>query len=92
MDRMCGSICRNAPHGTEMGVRGLNGMFLLIYLTVVCLCLIGGVLLVANVERLFSTGLTARELVLARTLMGIMTVNVAVQLMSTPFDSYIVRP
>lgn len=77
-------------HGTEVGVRRLNGMFLLIYLTVVCLCLIGGVLLVANVERLFSSGLTADELTLARALMGIMTVNVAVQLMSTPFDSYIV--
>lgn len=76
--------------GTETGVRQLNGMFLLVYLTVMCLCLIGGVLLVANVERLFSGGLTADELVLARALMGIMTVNVAVQLMSTPFDSYIV--
>lgn len=77
-------------HGTETGVRRLNGMFLLVYLAVVCLCLIGGVLLVANVERLFSAGLTARELMLARTLMGIMIVNVAVQLISTPFDSYIV--
>lgn len=77
-------------HGTETGIRRLNGMFLLVYLTVVCLCLVGGVLLVTNVERLFSTGLTARELALSRTLMGIMTANVAVQLMSTPFDSYIV--
>ena len=77
-------------HGTEEGVCRLNGMFLLVYAAVVCLCLIGGMLLVANVERLFSTGLTARELVLARTLMSIMAVNVAVQLMSTPFDSYIV--
>ena len=77
-------------HGTEIGVRQLNGIFLLVYLTVMCLCLMGGALLVANVERLFSGGLTAGELVLARVLMGIMTVNVAVQLMSTPFDSYIV--
>lgn len=77
-------------HGTETGIRRLNGMFLLVYLTVVCLCLIGGALLVANVERLFSTGLTTGELMLARTLMCIMTVNVAIQLMSTPFDSYIV--
>ena len=38
----------------------------------------------------FSGGLTASELVLARELMGIMTVNVAIQLLSTPFDSYIV--
>lgn len=77
-------------HGTETGVRRLNGMFLLIYLAVVCLCLIGGVLLVTNAEHFFSAGLTSRELVLTRALMSIMTMNVAVQLMSTPFDSYIV--
>ena len=77
-------------HGTETGIRRLNGMFLLVYLTIVCLCLIGGTLLTLNVEHFFSDGLTAKELVLARELMGIMTVNVAIQLMSTPFDSYIV--
>lgn len=81
---------QECTHGTDAGVRRLNGMFLLVYLVVVCLCLIGGVLLVANVEQLFSTGLTARELMLARELLCIMTVNVAVQLLSTPFDSYIV--
>lgn len=43
-----------------------------------------------NVRSFFSGGLTASELVLARELMGIMTVNVAIQLLSTPFDSYIV--
>lgn len=77
-------------HGNEIGVQRLNGMFLLVYFIVVCLCLAGGSLLVLNAQRLFSTGLTARELVLARTLLGIMTVNIAVQLISTPFDSYIV--
>lgn len=77
-------------HGTEVGIRRLNGMFLLVYLVVVALCLIGGVVLTANVERLFSRGLTPSEVGLARTLMMIMSVNVAVQLLSTPFDSYIV--
>lgn len=77
-------------HGTDTGIRRLNGMFLLVYLVVVMLCLIGGVALTANVERLFSGGLTASEVALARTLMMIMSVNVAVQLLSTPFDSYIV--
>lgn len=70
--------------GTETGVRQLNGMFLLVYLTVMCLCLIGGALLVTNAEQLFSAGLTDSELALTRVLMGIMTVNIAVQLMSTP--------
>ena len=52
--------------------------------------LIGGTALTINVRSFFSGGLTASELVLARELMGIMTVNVAIQLLSTPFDSYIV--
>lgn len=57
---------------------------------VALLCLIGGTALTINVRSFFSGGLTASELVLARELMGIMTVNVAIQLLSTPFDSYIV--
>lgn len=81
---------RERVHGNKVGVHRLNGIFLLVYLVVVCLCMIGGILLVANVEQLFSSGLTVRELALARTLLSIMTVNIAVQLMSTPFDSYIV--
>lgn len=77
-------------HGTEAGIRRLNGMFLLVYVVVTCLCLIGGIVLVANVHSLFSGGLTTREVGLARELLMIMSVNVAVQLMSTPFDSFIV--
>lgn len=65
-------------------------MFLLVYVVVALLCLIGGTALTINVRSFFSGGLTASELVLARELMGIMTVNVAIQLLSTPFDSYIV--
>lgn len=73
-----------------IGVRRLNGMFLLIYLTVAGLCVLGGLLLEVNVDALFSKGLTVSELQLARVLLLIMSVNIAVQLLSTPFDSYIV--
>lgn len=81
---------REKAHGNELGIRRLNGMFLLVYVVVALLCLIGGTALTINVRSFFSGGLTADELVLARELMGIMTVNVAIQLLSTPFDSYIV--
>ena len=77
-------------HGTEAGIRRLNGMFLLVYVIVALLCILGGVLLTINVRTLFSGGLTPRELILARELMVVMVINVAVQLLSTPFDSYIV--
>lgn len=81
---------REKSQGNELGIRRLNGMFLLVYVVVALLCLIGGMALTVNVRSFFSGGLTADELVLARVLMGIMTINVAIQLLSTPFDSYIV--
>lgn len=73
----------------EKGIRKLNGIFLLTYFVVALLCLIGGAILVTNVERLFSRGLTPTEIVLARELMAIMCITVAVQFLSSPFDSFI---
>lgn len=72
------------------GVRRLNGMFLLVYLVVATLCLVGGMFMAANVRFLFSGGLTANEIGLARMLLVIMSVNIAVSMVSAPFDSYIV--
>lgn len=80
---------REVAHGTRTSIHRLNGIFLLIYLIVVGLCLIGGVALTLNVNALFSKGLTPRELVLARELMVFMVFNVAAQLMTSPFNSYI---
>lgn len=81
---------REKANGNEPGIRRLNGMFLLVYIIVAVLCLIGGALLTVNVRKFFSGGLTPEELVLAHELMAIMTINIAVQLLSTPFNSYIV--
>lgn len=80
---------RKRANNDEAGIRELNGIFFLTYLAVALFCLVCGVLLIANVQRLFSRGLTASELVLARELMAIMSVNIAVQFLSSPFDSYI---
>lgn len=72
------------------GVRRLNGMFLLVYLLVAIVCLVGGMLMVINVHSSFSGGLTSDEIGLARILLIIMSANIAVTMVSTPFDSYIV--
>lgn len=80
---------RKRTNNDEAGIRELNGIFFLTYLAVALFCLVGGVLLVVNVQRIFSGGLTASELVLARELMAIMSVNIAVQFLSSPFNSYI---
>ena len=73
-----------------LGVRRLNGMFLLVYFAVAGLCLVGCCALVLNVRALFASGLTGNEIALARVLLMIMGVNIAVTMLSTPFDSYIV--
>ncbi|KFJ06056.1 polysaccharide biosynthesis protein [Bifidobacterium thermophilum] len=80
---------RKRAKNDEAGIRELNGIFLLTYLAVALSCLVCGAVLVANVERIFSRGLTPSELGLARNLMVIMSVNVALQFLSSPFDSFI---
>lgn len=75
---------------TDAGIRRLNCMFLLVYLAVAALCLIGGFFMVVYVRQIFQHGLTPSEISLARTLIMIMVVNVAVTMASTPFDSYII--
>lgn len=72
------------------GVCKLNGMFLLVYLMVAVLCLVGCGMMILNVHSLFSKGLTESEIDLARILLMVMGVNIAVTMLSTPFDSYIV--
>ena len=73
-----------------LGVCRLNGMFLLVYLTVAALCVVGGLAMAMNTHVLFSGGLTSGEIGLARVLLVVMSVNIAVTMVSTPFDSYIV--
>lgn len=75
---------------SSVGVSRLNGMFLLVYLAVAIFCVLGGMLLVANAQTLFRNGLTPSEVGLARTLLLIMSINIAVTMISTPFDSYII--
>lgn len=72
-----------------LGVRRLNGMFLLVYFAVAALCVVGCGVMVLNVHGLFSGGLTEGEIDLARVLLVIMGVNIAVTMLSTPFNSYI---
>lgn len=74
----------------NFGVRRLNGMFLLVYLIVAMLCVIGGIIMVIYIRQIFQHGLTPNEICLARILITIMIANVAVTMVSTPFDSFIV--
>jgi len=67
----------------------LNGMFLLIFLVIGAIALIAGLVLTINVELIFEQGLTPAELVLAKQLMFIQTLSLALSFPMTVFSSII---
>lgn len=75
---------------SSSNVRRLNGIFLLVYIVVAAMCVLVGFVMVAFVHSLFKKGLNENEIALARILLIIMSINIAVTMLSTPFDSYIV--
>lgn len=76
-------------HGDENGVKQLNGMYLVLYIIVSLVALTLGFLFAVNANTIFSAGFTHEQVGLARVLISIMAVNIAVTLFSTVFDSYI---
>ena len=79
--------CAKGSNDDSEGIRKLNGMFMLVYFGVALLCIFGGLLMVFFVHELFHNGLTPNEIILARSLLIIMSVNIAVTMISTPFPS-----
>lgn len=76
-------------HGTERDIRRLNGMYLVLYIVACVVALILGLLFAANAGAIFSRGFTADQIALAKMLMTIMAVSIAMTLFSTVFDAYI---
>lgn len=76
-------------NGNEEDIRQLNGMYLLLYIGVSVLDLLLGFLFAANAGLIFSRGFTTDEIALSRTLISIMTINIACTLFSTVFDAFI---
>ena len=76
-------------HGDENGVKRLNGMYLVLYTIVSLAALALGFVFATNANTVFSKGFAPEQIGLARGLISIMTVNIAVTLFSTVFDSYI---
>lgn len=80
---------RTAEGDTE-GVQRLNGLYLLLYLGVSAVALLCGLGFAANCSMVFQNGFTAQELELARGVMGILAVNIALTMLCTVFDAYII--
>jgi len=71
------------------GIANLNGMYLLLFTGMGLLACLAGWILVALTPQLFGSGLHPAELSLAKTLMLLMTLNVALTFPSSIFSSYV---
>lgn len=74
----------------ELGIRVLNGMYLLLYLAICVVVISVGLIISANVDIIFASSFTVEEVDLAGTLMALMSFNVAVTLLSSVFDANII--
>lgn len=70
-------------------INSLNGMFLLIFLIIGAVALACGTFLTLNLELVFDEGLTLKEYEIARVLMALMTVNLAVSFPMSVFANII---
>ena len=71
----------------ENEVARLNGMFMTIFLIIMCICLLCGAVMILNVETIFKTGLTPEEMAKARILMALMVFNLALTFPNSVFNS-----
>jgi O-antigen/teichoic acid export membrane protein len=75
--------------GQKKDIKKLNGMYLLLFISMGVIALIIGGALVNNINGIFSESLSTREINLTRFLMIIMIINIALTFPSSVFDSNI---
>ena len=79
---------REKLQGTDSVAR-LNGMFVLVFGAMSCICLICGAFMVPNTALIFGEKLTPNELEKAKVLLAIMVFNMALTFPNSLFTSYI---
>ena len=70
-------------------VRGLNGVYLVLYTVVSVAALLLGLAFAASAGTLFSASFTSDEVGLAKTVMSIMAGSIAITLFNSVFDAYV---
>lgn len=73
----------------ENEVEKLNGMFIIIFLVISCICLLCGVVMISNISSIFGNGLSGSEYKIAKILMMLMVFNLALTFPNSVFNSYI---
>lgn len=80
---------REKAHNNEDGVAKVNGMFLLIFCVLSLICLLCGIVMLANINLIFGAGLTETEYATAKVLMFLMIVSLALTFPNSIFNSII---
>ena len=76
-------------HGTEVDIRRLNGVYLVLYLIVSAVALALGLAFAANAGTVFSASFTSEQVALAQAVMSVMAGSIAVTLLNSVFDAYV---
>lgn len=80
---------RENANNNRQGIAKINGMFLLIFMSISVICIICGVVMISNIEAIFGTGLTENEYYKATILMALMILNLAITFPNSVFDCII---
>lgn len=72
--------------GNKEEVARLNGMFMAIFLSISCICLVCGYVMLKNIHVIFGTGLTSAEYKTAKMLMCLMIFSLAITFPNSVFN------
>ncbi|MBT1177308.1 lipopolysaccharide biosynthesis protein [Bifidobacterium callimiconis] len=73
----------------EDGIRRLNGMYLLVFMTLTLICVLIGIVMWLNTELFFKKGLTPDQIALTKDLTLVLMANMALNFPTAIFVSYI---
>lgn len=73
----------------RQSIASLNGMFLTIFTGIAVIALVGGIVLLCNIDLVLGEKLTAEEMQTARTLMALMVFNLVLTFPSSVFSCYV---
>lgn len=76
---------RYKVHNDEDGVARLNGMFLLIFVILSIVCILCGFVMLGNIREIFGSGLTDSEYSIAKILMALLIINLAITFPNSVF-------
>lgn len=74
----------------EVGIAKNNGMFMLVFLIMSFICIVCGCVIYGNVSRIFGKGLNEAEIVLAKKLLIILVINMAMTFPNSVFNCIVI--